>query len=314
MIHLNQIVKTYADTTALDQISLEIAQGDLVTLIGPSGCGKSTLLRIINRMIEPTSGEVMINGLNALQHDPVQLRRSIGYVIQNAGLFPHLNVIENVEMVTSILGWDKKKRRDRALELLDVVGLAPKQFASRYPKELSGGQQQRVGIARALAANPEVLLMDEPFSAVDPLTREQLQTELLRIQSEVRKTIVFVTHDIQEAIRLGDKVALMQQGKIVQYASPEVLLKSPVNAFAEQFLGQERALQRLGLYQVKDLIQAQSLNDTELKQTVGTQHSISLQSNARNALSQLLAGAPALVVVNDQQQPVAQLTLNDFVR
>jgi len=314
MIHLQNIVKQYGQTTALDQVSLDIQKGELVTLIGPSGCGKSTLLRIINRMIEPTSGEIIINGVNALYLDPVELRRSIGYVIQSAGLFPHMTVQQNVEIVTSLLGWKKEKRQARAKELLEVVGLAPDLYADRYPKALSGGQQQRVGIARALAADPEVLLMDEPFSAVDPITREQLQAELLRIQSEVRKTIVFVTHDIQEAVLLGDKVALMREGKIVQYATAEQLLHDPINDFAAQFLGQERELQRLGLYLVSDLLDQTSIQSEHLDLTYSAENSIFYKNNARIALSKLLTGIPQLTVVDEQQKAIGILTLAHFVR
>ena len=312
MILLNNIVKKYGETIALDHIDLEITKGDLVTLIGPSGCGKSTLLRIINRMIEPSQGEIHINGVNALALDPVKLRRSIGYVIQSAGLFPHLTVSENVEIVTSLLGWDKGKRAKRSQELLAIVGLEPHKYAHRYPKELSGGQQQRVGIARALAADPEVLLMDEPFSAVDPITRQQLQAELLRIQSEVSKTIVFVTHDIEEAVLLGDKVALMREGKILQYDTPHQLLKSPVDDFAEQFLGQERALQNLALLNVKDLIANQLLLQQDLIENYQKEQVIAVESNARNALSRLIGGVSSLIVVDELQQPIAKLTLDDF--
>ncbi|MDQ9011985.1 ABC transporter ATP-binding protein [Acinetobacter gerneri] len=314
MIHLKNIVKQYGNTSALKQINLEIRNGELVTLIGPSGCGKSTLLRVINRMIEPTSGEILIHGENALNLDPVKLRRSIGYVIQNAGLFPHLTVEKNVEIVTELLGWDKAKRKQRAQELLHVVGLAPEKFAHRYPKELSGGQQQRVGIARALAADPAILLMDEPFSAVDPITREQLQAGLLAIQTQVKKTIVFVTHDIHEAVRLGDKVALMQEGEIVQFDTPDQILKSPKNDFVAQFLGQERELQRLSLHLVGDIIQ-QGHGFFDLEQVnINQEHTISIKANARNALSKLLSGVPSLLVLDDDEKPIARVSVHDFIR
>lgn len=312
MILLNKIVKKYAETIALDHVDLEIKKGDLVTLIGPSGCGKSTLLGMINRMIEPTSGEIHINAVNILQLDPVKLRRSIGYVIQNAGLFPHLTVVQNIEIVTSILGWEKHKKHARSQELLKIVGLEPTKFAHRYPRELSGGQQQRVGIARALAADPEVLLMDEPFSAVDPLTREQLQAELLRIQAEVSKTIVFVTHDIQEAILLGDKVALMREGRVVQYNTPAELLKNPVDDFSAQFLGQERELQYLGLSQVQDIMRHKDFSAEIFELNAVNPNFISAKSNARIALSKLLGGAESLIVVDDAQKPIGKVTLQDF--
>lgn len=312
MIQLQHIVKQYGSTVALNQINLDIEAGQFVTLIGPSGCGKSTLLRIINRLIEPTTGELLINGTNALALDPVKLRRSIGYVIQNAGLFPHLTVEKNVEAVMVLLGWDKSIRQKRVSELLEMVGLAPKQYAHRYPNELSGGQQQRVGIARALAADPEVLLMDEPFSAVDPITREQLQRELLRIQSEVSKTIVFVTHDIHEAMLLGDKVALMREGQIVQYDAPQHILHHPADDFVAQFLGQERALLSLSLTQVKDLVETHSSQSIPI--VYEGDRAISYLSDARTALNQLLEGRSSLLVVDEHKNPLSRLTLADFGR
>ncbi len=307
MIRLNQIDKHYDSVVALNRVNLEIDHGKLVVLIGPSGCGKSTLLRVVNRMIEPSGGQIFIDGKDALDIDPVLLRRSIGYVIQNAGLFPHLTIRENVAVVPHLLGWDKARRLRRADEMLALVQLDAHQFGSRYPKELSGGQQQRVGIARALAADPAVLLMDEPFSAVDPITREQLQEELLRIQRDVRKTIVFVTHDIDEAIRLGDKICLMREGSVVQYADPDTMLRHPADPFTAQFIGQEPELKRLGRHSVGDFMR----HDAPGHKLAGAER-VGLSTSARSALSKLLGGQAALVVVDASGAAVGHVSLADF--
>ncbi|MBU3870185.1 ATP-binding cassette domain-containing protein, partial [Streptomyces sp. 4503] len=206
MIRFEHVTKRYPDgTTAVDDLSFEVAKGELVTLVGPSGCGKTTTMKMVNRLIEPTSGRILVDGEDIAEADPVALRRRIGYVIQQVGLFPHKTVLENTSTVPHLLGWQRKKGRERAAELLDLVGLDPSVYGDRYPDQLSGGQRQRVGVARALAADPPVLLMDEPFGAVDPVVREHLQNEFLRLQSQVRKTVLFVTHDIEEAVRLGDR-------------------------------------------------------------------------------------------------------------
>jgi len=228
-ITLQNVGKTYPDgTVAVGDFSLEVRAGELVVLIGPSGCGKSTILRMVNRLIEPSKGRILIDGENILDRDPVELRRHIGYVIQNVGLFPHQNIRTNIGTVPRLLGWDRQRIRTRADELLDLVGLDPVQYGGRYPHELSGGQRQRVGVARALAADPLVLLMDEPFSAVDPIARGRLQEEFLKLQATVRKTIVMVTHDIDEAVRLGDRIAVLGQGgRLMQYAPPAELLSRP---------------------------------------------------------------------------------------
>ncbi|MBB5369938.1 MULTISPECIES: ABC transporter ATP-binding protein [unclassified Janthinobacterium] len=307
MIRLNHIDKHYEQVVALNRVNLEIEHGKLVVLIGPSGCGKSTLLRVVNRMIEPSGGQILIDGKDALDIDPVLLRRSIGYVIQSAGLFPHLTIRENVAVVPHLLGWSKARRLDRADEMLALVQLDPHKFGNRYPKELSGGQQQRVGIARALAADPAVLLMDEPFSAVDPITREQLQEELLRIQRDVRKTIVFVTHDIDEAIRLGDKICLMRDGAVVQYADPDTMLRHPADAFTAQFIGQEPELKRLGRHSVGDFMRP----GTPEPSLAGAER-VGQATSARSALSKLLGGQPALIVVDASGAAVGHVALSDF--
>ncbi|MGI5212965.1 ABC transporter ATP-binding protein [Plantactinospora sp. CA-290183] len=248
-ITLDGIRKRYPDgTVAVGGLSLEIKAGELVVLIGPSGCGKSTVLRMINRLIEPTSGRIMLGDEDVTRTDPVQLRRRIGYVIQNVGLFPHQTVRANVGTVPRLLGWPRARIRDRGDELLALVGLDPATFGPRYPHELSGGQRQRVGVARALAADPVVLLMDEPFSAVDPIARARLQEEFLRLQAEVRKTIVLVTHDLDEAVRLGDRIVVLSQGgQLEQYASPATLLGEPASAFVREFVGTDRAIRRLAV-------------------------------------------------------------------
>ena len=246
MIRFEQVVKSFGDKNiAVDHLDLEAPTGKITCLVGPSGCGKTTTLRMINRMIEPTSGTITIDDRNIADVAAPELRRGIGYVIQHGGLFPHQTVLENVGTVPKLLGWDKQKIRNRSREVLELVGL-PGDFADRYPSQLSGGQQQRVGVARALAADPPVMLMDEPFSAVDPMVRDQLQDEFLRLQDELDKTIVFVTHDIDEAMKLGDNVAVMRVGgKLAQVASPEYLLAHPIDDFVADFVGRDRGYRSL---------------------------------------------------------------------
>ncbi|MCK2212855.1 ATP-binding cassette domain-containing protein [Actinomadura sp. ATCC 31491] len=246
MITFDAVTKRYPDgTVAVDSLSLEAPTGEITVLVGPSGCGKTTSLRMINRMIEASEGRILLDGKPVQGIDPPTLRRGIGYVIQQAGLFPHRKIVDNIATVPYLLGWDKKKARARAMELLERVGLDPA-LAGRYPFQLSGGQQQRVGVARALAADPPVLLMDEPFSAVDPIVRTSLQEELLRLQAELQKTIVFVTHDIDEAIKLGDRVAVLRVGgKLAQLADPRTLLSEPADDFVREFLGHDRGIRRL---------------------------------------------------------------------
>jgi len=247
VIEFRGVTKRYPDgTVAVDSLDLQVESGGITVFVGPSGCGKTTSLRMINRMIEPTSGTILVDGEDIMAGDPAELRRGIGYVIQQAGLFPHRTILDNVATVPLLLGWDKKRARERAAELMELVGLVP-EMAKRYPAQLSGGQQQRVGVARALAADPPVLLMDEPFSAVDPVVRESLQDELLRLQGELGKTIVFVTHDIDEAIKLGDKVAVFRVGGVLaQYDEPGALLARPADGFVDGFVGRDRGYRGLG--------------------------------------------------------------------
>ncbi|WP_330461263.1 betaine/proline/choline family ABC transporter ATP-binding protein [Streptomyces sp. NBC_00820] len=248
MIRFDQVTKRYPDgTTAVDGLSFEVSEGELVTLVGPSGCGKTTTMMMVNRLIEPSSGRIFVDGEDVADVDPVRLRRRIGYVIQQVGLFPHRTVLDNTATVPALLGWKRAKARARAAELLDLVGLDPKTYGPRYPEQLSGGQRQRVGVARALAADPPVLLMDEPFGAVDPVVREQLQDEFLRMQEAVRKTVLLVTHDIEEAVRLGDRIAVYGQGRIEQFDTPGAVLGTPATPYVASFVGADRGLKRLSV-------------------------------------------------------------------
>lgn len=249
MITLEGLRKQFGSSGsfAVDGLSLTINKGEICVLIGPSGCGKTTTMRMINRMEELDEGRIEVGGHDVMQLDPVELRRSIGYVIQQVGLFPHMTIGENVATVPKMLGWDASRIAKRVDELLALVHMEPKQYRHRYPRELSGGQKQRVGVARALAADPPVMLMDEPFGAIDPITRASLQTEFLRILRDLGKTIVFVTHDIDEAIRMGTRIAILKAGKLIQYDTPERILAQPVDAFVEAFVGGDRSLKRLAL-------------------------------------------------------------------
>ncbi|HEY5835472.1 ABC transporter ATP-binding protein [Streptomyces sp.] len=252
MIRFENVSKRYPDgTIAVDDLSFQVGAGELVTLVGPSGCGKTTTMKMVNRLIEPTSGRILLDGEDIADIEPVKLRRRIGYVIQQVGLFPHKSVLENTATVPALLGWKRAAARERAAELLDLVGLDPKTFGPRYPDQLSGGQRQRVGVARALAADPPVLLMDEPFGAVDPVVRERLQTEFLNLQSRVRKTVLFVTHDIEEAVRLGDRIAVYGEGRIEQYDTPATVLGAPATPYVAQFVGSDRGLKRLSVTSVE---------------------------------------------------------------
>jgi osmoprotectant transport system ATP-binding protein len=249
MIRLDAVSKRYDDgTPAVDGLSLDVGRGELCVLVGPSGCGKTTTMKMVNRLVEPTSGRVLLDGEDVARLDPVQVRRRVGYVIQQVGLFPHQSVRDNVGTVPRLLGWDRARTRARSDELLDLVGLDPATFGRRYPSQLSGGQRQRVGVARALAADPLVLLMDEPFSAVDPIARGRLQGEFLRLQRELGTTVVLVTHDIDEAVLLGDRVAVLRQGgRLEQYAPPAEVLGAPASEFVASFVGADRAVKRLSV-------------------------------------------------------------------
>lgn len=254
MIRFENVTKIYPNTrnSAVDKLDLHVKQGEICILVGPSGCGKTTTMKMVNRLIEPTSGNILINGENINSHDPVELRRNIGYVIQNIGLFPHMTIAENIATVPKEKKWDKERISNRVDELLKLMELKPEIYRNRKPSGLSGGQKQRVGVARALAADPPVMLMDEPFGALDPITRNRIQNEFLHIQEKIKKTILFVTHDIDEAIKMGDKIVVMRKGKIVQLGTPDDILSSPTDEFVENLVGGNRSIKRLNLIKCED--------------------------------------------------------------
>jgi osmoprotectant transport system ATP-binding protein len=255
-LEFRDVTKRYPGQTepAVNGLSLKVPAGEICVLVGPSGCGKTTAMRMVNRMIDMTEGDILLDGRSVRERDAADLRRDIGYAIQQIGLFPHQTVGQNIATVPRLLGWDKSRIRARVDELLELVSLDPHETRDRFPAQLSGGQRQRVGVARALAADPPLMLMDEPFGAIDPINRERLQNEFLRLQREIRKTIVFVTHDIDEAIKMGDKIAVLKQGGVLaQYASPAELLTRPADRFVEDFVGADRALKRLALQRVRDI-------------------------------------------------------------
>ena len=254
MIEFKDIVKKYRTKTIIKPFSLEIEAGQLVVFIGPSGCGKTTLLKMINKLIQPSSGKIFVNGTDISTMNPIELRRNIGYVIQNTGLFPHMSIKENLELIPKLKGEDPASIAQKTGELLELVGLDPKEFLHRYPRELSGGQQQRIGVARAFSTNSDIILMDEPFSALDPVTRSSLQDELFQMQKELNKTIIFVTHDMDEAIKIADKICILKDGDILQYDTPENILKNPANDFVEEFIGKRRVWNNPELLMAEDIM------------------------------------------------------------
>ncbi len=263
MIELERVSKFFAGQPAVIDFSLGLEKGEFCCLIGPSGCGKTTTLKMINRMVEASSGVIRVGGRRITEFRPHELRRSMGYVIQSIGLFPHMNVLQNICVVPRLLKWDQKRAQARAKELLELFQMSPEEFRHKYPHELSGGQAQRIGVARALAVDPDILLMDEPFGALDPISRANLQKQLARIQKELGKTVVFVTHDVDEAVSLASRVVLMQEGRIVQVDSPERMLYLPGSGFVERFLGTERSLKRLSRLKVREALSGQSGDDAE---------------------------------------------------
>jgi len=294
MIRLEQVTKRYpGGQVAVRELTIEFETGQLTMLVGPSGCGKTTTLKMINRLIEPTEGRIFHDEQDVTHIDPVALRLRMGYVIQNVGLFPHLSIADNVATVPRLLGWDKKRIQQRVTELLELVGLDPKQFARRFPHQLSGGQRQRVGVARALGADPPILLMDEPFGAIDRIARERLQNEFLRIQREVRKTVIFVTHDIDEAIKLGDRIAIMNAGRLEQYDTPAAILAKPASDLVIDLLGPDRGLKRLSVTPI-------DLNELERPPVVHADDSL---SDARRLLDSRWDRA---VVLDRNGKPVAR--------
>lgn len=309
-IVLESVTKKYPDTEkpAVDSLSLEIPAGEIVVLVGPSGCGKTTTMRMINRLIEPTSGSITIDGQDVLSLNDVKLRRTIGYVIQQVGLFPHLTIAQNVALVPKMLKWPKSQIRDRVDEMLVLVGLEPNDYRHRYPRQLSGGQQQRIGVARALAADPPIMLMDEPFGAVDPITRGRLQDEFLSLQEDLGKTIVFVTHDFDEAIKLGDRIAILREGSaIAQYATPSEVLANPADEFVEGFIGRGATLKRLALVRLSemDLRPAAEAGRDPL--------TISIKATLNDVLDMMLGeGHDALAVVR-RGKVVGSIMLDDLL-
>jgi len=309
VITFDHVTKRYEGTArpAVDDLSLQIPEGETVVLIGPSGCGKSTSLRMVNRLIEPDSGTVSENGRDVRDFPPEELRRQIGYAIQGVGLFPHFTVGENIGVVPRLLGWEPARITARVEELLGLVGLDGLAYMDKYPDELSGGEAQRVGVARALAADPPVLLMDEPFGAVDPLTRERLQSEFVDIQARLKKTVVFVTHDIDEAVKLGDRIAIMREGRLIQYDTPERVLAYPADEFVAGFVGAERALKRLSLAPISEALDpAVGLNDPKA--------TVPLDSSLRTALARIIEfGVPVVGITDEAGNVVGSVSIESIV-
>jgi len=305
-IQLKDLTKIYPGQTepAVKSVSMDIPEGEIVVLVGPSGCGKTTTMKMVNRLIEPSSGEIYLSGENVTKVNADKLRRRIGYVIQQIGLFPHQTIHDNIATVPKLLGWDKKKIDERIDELLETVGLDPATFKDRYPKELSGGQRQRIGVARAMSADPDVMLMDEPFGAIDPITRERLQNEFLRLQEEIHKTIIFVTHDIDEAVKMGDRIAILrQQSVIAQFDTPETILTAPADEFVEDFIGSGASLKRLNLSRVRDV-------DYQSDVPTGT------YDESRDVLYNRLRDSAwtAMLMLDEDRRPVRWLRPPDFKR
>ncbi|MEO5771312.1 MAG: ABC transporter ATP-binding protein [Burkholderiaceae bacterium] len=309
MIRLEGLTKRFAGTepAAVDGLTLDIAEGETCVLIGPSGCGKTTTMRMVNRMIEPDAGRIEVGGRDVTHIDPVELRRSVGYVIQQVGLFPHHTIADNVATVPRLLGWDAARVNARVDELLHLVGLDPALFRQRWPRELSGGQKQRVGVARALAADPPVMLMDEPFGAIDPITRTRLQDEFLRILQRLKKTIVFVTHDIDEAIKMGSRIAILRAGRLVQYATPSELLAAPCDDFVKAFVGADRALKRLSLLFARGFVQPATADATALP-------AVDASASLRDALAQMLAmGVQKLRITGEGSATLGTLSIESIM-
>ncbi len=311
-LEFREATKVYgrASDPAVDKLSLTVEAGDICVLVGPSGCGKTTAMRMVNRMIDITDGDILLDGKSVRDRDPAVLRREIGYAIQQIGLFPHKTVGDNVGTVPKLLGWDKDRVRKRTDELLDLVGLDPGQMRDRYPSQLSGGQRQRVGVARALAADPPLLLMDEPFGAVDPIARVRIQGEFLELQRRIEKTVLFVTHDIDEAIRLGDRVAMLRVGgRVAQYGSPQQLLMRPADDFVADFVGADRALKRLSL------MPAAEMDLEPVPDGAGDLLRVEARTPVRTALSEMLeADTEEALVVRDGGEPLGRLSVDAIGR
>jgi osmoprotectant transport system ATP-binding protein len=296
-----------SDRPAVDHLSLEVPAGDICVLVGPSGCGKTTAMRMVNRMTEITEGDILLDGRSVKDRKPYELRREIGYVIQQVGLFPHLTIGENVATVPRLLGWDKERVRARVDELLDLVALDPAEYRDRYPAQLSGGQRQRIGVARALAVDPPLMLMDEPFGAIDPINRTRLQNQFLRLQERIGKTVVFVTHDIDEALKMGDQIAVMKEGGVLaQYATPQELLQSPADEFVASFVGADRGLKELALHHVREL----ELGPVR----VGSPVTVEVDDSLRDALSAMLVNDADYALVRDGGPEIVGTITIDQIR
>ncbi|MGH2443004.1 MAG: ABC transporter ATP-binding protein [Chloroflexota bacterium] len=309
-ISFNHISKIFdkGQPPAVDDISLDVEQGQFVVLLGPSGCGKTTLMRMVNRLIEPTSGEIRVDDREVRSISVTELRRHIGYVIQQVGLFPHMSVERNIATVPKLLGWPSSRIRPRIDELLNLVALPPQEYRKRYPAQLSGGQQQRVGIARAMAADPQVLLMDEPFGAIDAITRTDLQDELLRIQRKIAKTVIFVTHDVEEALRLADRIAVMRSGRLIQFDTPLRLLSHPADDFVRTLLGADDIFRQLSLVPVSNLMQRDGVHSANLL-------TVAADTHVRQVLSQMIArGLHEATVVDENGVDVGHVTLDRILR
>ncbi|WP_386077655.1 ABC transporter ATP-binding protein [Vreelandella sp. F11] len=309
MIELSHVSKRFGDETAVDDISLRVPKGKFCALVGTSGCGKSTTLRMINRLIEHSEGDIILDGQAIDVYDPVKLRRRIGYVIQHTGLFPHWTVARNIGLVPRLLKWSAADVQSRVAELMQLLGLPVDEFGHKYPHQLSGGQAQRIGVARALAADPDILLMDEPFGALDPITREKLQDELAKLQARLHKTVLFVTHDMDEALKLADHLVVMREGRIVQQGSPLALLQNPADPFVESLLGGlERGLKQAALTRVKDHM-------TSMGPTLPAQSRIPGTFSLRQALSMMLRDhSDRLTVVDQHDVPVGELSLRRIIK
>lgn len=297
MIQFENVNKVYeGDVKAINNVDFTVSDGDMVILIGPSGCGKTTLLRMVNQLETISGGSILLNGEDVTTLNKIEMRRKIGYVIQSNGLFPNMTIEQNMMIVPQLLSWDRAKKRDRFNYLMDLIGLNPDEYRKRYPHELSGGQQQRIGVARALAADPPVMLMDEPFGALDPIIRARLQEEFLQIQREVKKTILFVSHDIDEAVKMGDKIVLLRDGEVMQYDTPAEILNHPKNEFVNEFVGSDRVLKSMSLYTVKDLYKAFTLKPNFESKDVRT---INENTSLRVAISMILNQEADQLVIED---------------
>lgn len=296
---MENVTKQFGKVKAVDRVNLRIAPGEFLVLIGPSGCGKTTTMKMINRLIDPSEGRILIEGKDISAEDPIQLRRQIGYVIQEIGLLPHMTIADNIALVPRLLKWPREKQKKRVEELLEMVGLDAAVFTNKYPRQLSGGQRQRIGVARALAVDPPIMLMDEPFGALDPITREQMQDEFIRLQEQVKKTIVFVTHDMDEALKFADRVAIMEHGKIVQCDTPETILRRPANEFVRDFVGSDHTLKQLSLIKVKEAML------TEID-TLMPEHNI---GRAREYFDR---GYSSMVIIDEGRQVLGYVNKDDI--